>query len=125
MNPERGFRYENMILLNEDLINPFSVEKQNENVLLELYKKEIVGECYQIVQQYIYLTDYINKHLDDKDIELINYIFSQVKSAGVKLLVRFVYKYGNNIPKPEVEKVKQHMRQLKPILVMHSVWLDW
>ena len=68
MNPERGFRYENMILLNEDLINPFSVEKQNENVLLELYKKEIVGERYQIVQQYIYLTDYINKHLDDKDI---------------------------------------------------------
>lgn len=53
MNPERGFRYENMILLNEDLINPFSGEKQNENVLLKLYKKQIDGECYQIVQQYI------------------------------------------------------------------------
>ncbi|HGJ5876410.1 MAG TPA: DUF4874 domain-containing protein [Arsenophonus sp.] len=108
-----------MILLNENLINPFSIEKQNGNILLELYKKEIAGGCYQIVPQYIYLTDYINKHLDDKAIELINYIFSQAKSEGVKLLVKFVYKYGNNIPDPEIEKVKQHMWQLKPILVIH------
>lgn len=72
-----------MILLNEDLINPFSGDKQNGNVLLKLYKKEIIGERYQIVQQYIYLTEYINKDLDDKAIELINYIFSQAKLPGL------------------------------------------
>lgn len=128
MNPERGFRYENMVLLNEDLINPFSREKQNGNILLELYKKEIAGERYQIVQQYIYLTEYINSDLDNKAIELINYIFSQAKLAGVKLLVRFVYKYANHIPEPEVERVKQHMRQLKPILancIIYAFQFGW
>ncbi|WGL96422.1 DUF4874 domain-containing protein [Arsenophonus nasoniae] len=128
VNPERGFRYENMILLNEDLINPFSGDKQNGNVLLKLYKKEIIGERYQIVQQYIYLTEYINKDLDDKAIELINYIFSQAKIAGVKLLVRFVYKYANHIPEPGVEKIKQHMRQLKPVLangVIYAFQFGW
>ncbi|MDR5609333.1 MULTISPECIES: DUF4874 domain-containing protein [unclassified Arsenophonus] len=128
MNPERGFRYENMILLNEDLINPFSGEKQNGNVLFELYKKVIADECYQIVQQYIYLTEYINKDLDDKAIELINYVFCQAKLAGVKLLVRFVYKYANHILEPEVEKVKQHMQQLKPLLangVIYAFQFGW
>lgn len=76
----------------------------------------------------IYLTEYINKDLDDKAIELINYVFCQAKLAGVKLLVRFVYKYANHILEPEVEKVKQHMQQLKPLLangVIYAFQFGW
>nr|WP_255420641.1 DUF4874 domain-containing protein [Arsenophonus endosymbiont of Aleurodicus floccissimus] len=79
-----------------------------------------------MVQQYI--SEYINKDLDDKAIELINYIFCQAKLAGVKLLVRFVYKYTNHILEPEVEKVKQHMQQLKPLLangVIYAFQFGW
>ncbi|PAV02662.1 hypothetical protein CBG25_09525 [Arsenophonus sp. ENCA] len=68
----------------------------------------------------------------DQGFTLLHFVwelaFCQAKLAGVKLLVRFVYKYANHILEPKVEKVKQHMQQLKPLLangVMYAFQFGW
>lgn len=132
-NPERGFRYENMLLLREGLINPFTGDKQDGDILKQKYQEAIENERFEIVQQYVYLSDYVEKNLDGKAFQLLTHIFEQAKSAGTKLLLRFVYKYNANVDQagykePNIAQLKTHMHQLRGILnngVIYALQFGW
>lgn len=132
-NPERGFRYENMVILRDDLMNPFTGERQDGDILKQKYQMIIENERFEIVQQYIYLSEYVEKHVDDKAFQLLNHIYDQAKSAGVKLLLRFTYKYNSDSSQigskePTVELMKAHMHHLRPWLnngVIYAFQFGW
>lgn len=132
-NPERGFRYENMILLRDDLMNPFTGDKQDGDILKQRYQYAIENERFEIVQQYIYLSEYVEKNLDEKAFQLLTHIFDQAKSAGTKLLLRFTYKYSPNsdqagYKEPTVAQLKSHMHQLRKFLnngVIYAFQFGW
>lgn len=118
-NPERGWRYENMVSLRSNLANPFDKENTSQagDVLSNAYQQRYNGEKYQIVQQYVYLDQYTYKPLDAVALSALQQVFDQAKKANVKLLLRFVYKYDNGIPEPAVSQVTQHMQQLRDIIL--------
>lgn len=115
MNPNRGFRLE--LTMNPSNGNALNSNKTAETALLEQldYYKD---ETPQLSQNYIYLTDYSKKDLDQKALDNIQKYFDVLKKNKIQSLLRFCYEYDdtNNVIGPTTDQMLRHMKQLKPLI---------
>lgn len=128
-NPDRGYHLESRYFAH-NLVNPF-----NKN---EVFPKGFVDDLEvtysstdgssKIVQQYIYLTGYSRKEIDQQGLDNIQEIFDGLREKGYKAILRFAYNWwGENQYNPnwkdeeEAEEwIYKHIEQLKPILEKNS-----
>jgi len=124
-NPDRGYHLEAAFMAH-DLTNPLSVGEVLGDDFLDRREKEFksVDGSTKVIQQYIYLTGYARKDLDQKAFDNIQKIFDGLKKKGYKAILRFAYnwwgdnEYNTNWRNEEEaeEWVYKHIEQLKPIL---------
>ena len=114
-NPNRGFRLE--LTLNPSNGQIISGGKDAISYLKEQlsYYSE---EPPQLAQNYIYLTDYSGKDLDQKAFDNLQKYFDALKECKVQSMVRIAYEYdeSNNTVGPTTDQMLRHMKQLKPFL---------
>lgn len=148
-NPERGFRTETLIA--EPLGRTEGVW-----VGIPAHMSGRVGPGYNpgnwvhdirrfdadglaLVQAYCYLTSYHDQPLPEDKLNLLQEAFDTMRATGAKCVLRFAYirDYPPDPPAPGLDRVLQHMDQLKPILwknadVIHvleagflAAWGEW
>jgi hypothetical protein len=102
LNPERGFHDE------IDLINQTDFSY-------------IRSKGYTLARSYVRLDDYRQQPLPASFLEKLRQGFQRARNSGIKVVLRFSYNFPDNIP-PEgapdaqIDRVLQHISQLKPIL---------
>lgn len=124
-NPDRGYHLE-CTYCADDLLHP-----QND---WETYPKGFIDDrersfdsedgSTSLVQQYIYLSRYAQRAIDDQGLQNIQTIFDGLREHGYKAILRIAYNWwGENQYNPnwanEVERepwIYTHLEQLKPIL---------
>lgn len=114
-NPNRGFRLElTMNPSNGNALNSTVTAEASLVQQLDYYKED----SPQLAQNYIYLTDYSYKDLDQKALDNIQKYFDALKRNKIQSLLRFCYEYNetNNVVGPTTEQMLRHMKQLKPIV---------
>ena len=89
----------------------------------DLYKKKIEqfdakDDNLTLVQQYIYLTKWVSKDLDDEALNNIRKVFELMKAQGYKAILRFAYNHaGLNTSGGESKQwILRHIEQLTPLL---------
>jgi hypothetical protein len=127
VNPERGFyvQYESLngsiLLTKESLVN--LRESKGMTLILMMY----------------YLPEFIDSPISDKALANIQTNFDTMRSAGVKCVLRFAYRWSESTRPwdPTVEMTQQHIAQLAPVLRRNSdviavmqagfvgVWGEW
>lgn len=118
-NPDRGFHLE-CNLLADEMKSPYNdYEVYGE----DLYKKKIEqfdakDDNLTLVQQYIYLTKWVSKDLDDEALNNIRKVFELMKAQGYKAILRFAYNHaGLNTSGGESKQwILRHIEQLTPLL---------
>lgn len=118
-NPDRGFHLE-CNLFADQMKSPFdNYEVYNPN----LYTKKVEQFDAQkdnltLVQQYIYLTKWVSKDLDEEALINIRKIFELLKTQNYKAILRFAYNYtGLGTSGGESEQwILRHIEQLTPLL---------
>ena len=94
-NPDRGFHVESDLLC-DNLKSPYNDYEVYEDNLYEK-KLELVdakNDGITLVQQYIYLTKWVDKDLDDEALGNVRKIFELLKKQGYKAILRFAYNHG-------------------------------
>ena len=94
-NQDRGFRGEVYITLGSLSAYPESNETAYQCLdnQLSLYEEDMIN----IVQCYIYLTEYRDKDLDNKALTQLKEYFEYLKSKNIKILMRFAYMYTSSV----------------------------
>lgn len=124
-NPDRGYHLE-CTYNADDLLNPFSE--------WEIYPKGFINDreytfesedgSTTLVQQYIYLTKYAKREIDEQGLQNIQKIFDGLREHGYKAILRFAYnwwgenEYNANWANEEEQEpwVYKHIEQLTPLL---------
>lgn len=117
-NPDRGFHLE-CNLFADKMISPWnSNEKYSEDLFLDKISQYGVNDGLTLVQQYIYLTKWIDSDLDEEALSNVRKIFELVKQNGLKMILRFAYNWeGFNTDAGESKKwILRHIEQLAPLL---------
>lgn len=92
-NPDRGFHLE-CNLFADKMISPWnSNEKYSEDLFLDKISQYGVNDGLTLVQQYIYLTKWIDSDLDEEALSNVRKIFELVKQNGLKMILRFAYNW--------------------------------
>lgn len=118
-NPDRGFHLE-CNLLADQMKSPYNdYEVFND----DLYSKKIEQFAAQkdnltLVQQYIYLTNWVDKDLDAEALQNIRKIMELMKSQGFKAILRFAYNHAGLGSSGGESKqwILRHIEQLTPLL---------
>ncbi len=109
-NPERGF-YEGAELGENDL-SWYPAETGNH--LLHLYAR---------------LDDFRRRDLTPKDLAVLEDFFTLARQAGVKVILRFSYNFGETYPLPapdaSLEQALRHIEQLAPVLEANKDVIAW
>lgn len=96
LNPERGFHSE------VDLINGTGFDS-------------VRNRGYTLVRSYVRLDDYRNSAIPSNFIDRLGNGLERARSAGIKVVLRFSYNFGNG-PDAPLDRVLQHIDQLEPVL---------
>lgn len=124
-NPDRGYHLEARYFAHS-LENPFTAGQVFPSGFIddkeESYKA--TDGSTKIIQQYIYLTGYARKEIDQQGLDNIQKIFDGLKEKGYKVILRFAYnwwgenQYNNNWKNEEEaeEWIYKHIEQLAPVL---------
>ncbi len=123
-NTNRGFRSEAYITLGSGISWPgvdlggHGITDNNDPVgMLDKNRTFDIGKV-NIVQTYVYLSDYIDKPLDDIAFQQLTDYFNDVNDLGVKILLRFAYEYSMDATEgPTVEQIQAHCLQIEE-------WID-
>lgn len=118
-NPDRGFHVESDLLC-DNLKSPYNDYEVYEDNLYEK-KLELVdakNDGITLVQQYIYLTKWVNKDLDDEALGNVRKIFELLKKQGYKAILRFAYNHGglNTSAGESKQWILRHINQLTPLI---------
>lgn len=116
-NPDRGFHIE-CNLFADKMYSPWdNNEKYSEELYLNKLSKYGANDGITLVQQYIYLTKWVNTELDEEALNNVRSVFDLVKRNGLKMILRFAYNWeGLNTSAGESEKwILRHIEQLTPI----------
>lgn len=100
LNPDRGFHSEVNLLTGAG----FSSARSGGNSL---------------VRAYVRLDDYRNQSLPSSFLRELGGSLSQAREAGVKIILRFSYNFGN-APDAPLARVLEHINQLKPVLAEYE-----
>ena len=118
-NPDRGFHLE-CNLLADQMKSPYNDYEVYGN---DLYTKKVEqfdakDDNLTLVQQYIYLTNWVSKDLDAEALSNIRKIFELMKAQGYKAILRFAYNHaGLNTSGGESKQwILRHIEQLTPLL---------
>lgn len=118
-NPDRGFHLE-CNLLADEMKSPYN---EYEVYGEDLYTKKVEqfdakDDNLTLVQQYIYLTKWVSKDLDDEALDNIRKVFELMKAQGYKAILRFAYNHaGLNTSGGESKQwILRHIEQLTPLL---------
>lgn len=118
-NPDRGFHLE-CNLLADQMKSPYNDYEVYGN---DLYTKKVEqfdakDDNLTLVQQYIYLTNWVSKDLDTEALSNIRKIFELMKAQGYKAILRFAYNHaGLNTSGGESKQwILRHIEQLTPLL---------
>lgn len=110
-NIDRGFRMEMYYTLGSGCSWPgnsddgFAVMEE----ILARFKEENPHE----IQTYIYLTEYINRDLDEKAFEQLEKFFLNLREKNLYSILRFSYETGGENEAPSQEQMLRHIEQLK------------
>ena len=143
-NPERGFRFEQIVQV-PDLNNPWKLsEHYNLNTILQDWEKQMdaTDGHVRLAQWYIYLSEFKDTPLSQEALDAIQKCFDAFRTNGYKMLLRFTYQapeaqapYTNVIP--NATRIMEHLDQLKPMIaanvdVIHvyqmgliGAWGEW
>lgn len=112
-NIDRGFRLETYYTLGSGRAWPTEDGSDGYQMLneeLDTYKADKAVE----IQVYIYLTEYIDKPLDDLALNQMKTYFEYIRSREMSMLLRFAYDHTqgeNHSPKQEI--ILEHLNQIK------------
>lgn len=118
-NPDRGFHLESNLLADQmkSPYNDYEIFEDN------MYgkKAEQFGakdDKLTLVQQYIYLTKWVSKDLDNEALGNIRKVFELMKVKGYKAILRFAYNHaGLGTSGGESKQwILRHIEQLTPLL---------
>ncbi len=119
-NVDRGFRLETYYTLGSGRAWPTDVGSDGYKMLdeeIEFYKDDKPVE----IQVYIYLTEYIDKPLDDIALNQMKDYFEYICSKGMSMLLRFAYDHTqgeDNSPKQEI--ILEHLNQIKQFNIRNA-----
>lgn len=124
-NPDRGYHLECRYFAH-NLVNPFNAAEDYPNGFLDDRESQYnsADGSTKVVQQYIYLTGYARRDIDQQGLDNIQKIFDGLKAKGYKAILRFAYnwwgenQYNANWQNEEEAEswVYRHIEQLKPVL---------
>ena len=124
-NPDRGYHLECRYFAH-NLVNPFNSSEEYPKGFVD--DREITYSSKdgstKIVQQYIYLTRYARKDIDEQGLENVQKVFDELKDKGYKAILRFAYnwwgenQYNSNWKDEEEaeEWIYRHIERLAPVL---------
>ena len=70
-----------------------------------------------LVQTYVYLNEFSDQPISEEKLRLLQNSFDNVRKHGLKVLLRFAYeKDTNRTGGPTVQRILEHIDQLKPLL---------
>ncbi|KVV15141.1 DUF4874 domain-containing protein [Flavobacterium sp. TAB 87] len=143
-NPERGFRFEQIVQA-PDLNDPWGLAiKYDVNTVLTDIENQMdaTDGHVRLSQWYIYLSQYKDGPLPQVALDAVQKCFDAFKNKGYKMVLRFVYQapeaeapYTNIIP--STSRILGHLDQLKPLVqanigVIHTLqmgligaWGEW
>ena len=110
-NQDRGFRGEVYYTLGTEKAYPGNNQNYIDcvNEQLELYSEDNIN----ILQCYIYLTEYKNRDLDETAINQLKSYFEFLKSKNIRILLRFAYEYTSNENNAAKDKqILSHLDQI-------------
>ncbi|MBK5210529.1 MAG: DUF4874 domain-containing protein [Flavobacteriaceae bacterium] len=106
-NPERGFMHLWKVNSEGTPLNLVTLQNlKNENVT--------------IINRLYYLEAFKNSDLSTAQLELIKTDFGNLRSAGIKCVLRFAYNENQNDTDAPLNIIIRHLDQLKPILVANA-----
>lgn len=110
-NQDRGFRGEIYYTLGTEKAYPGDnqnyIDRVNEQ--LELYGEDKIN----LLQCYIYLTEYRERDLDEQAINQLKSYFEYLKSKNVRILLRFAYEYTSSINNDAKDRqIISHLNQI-------------
>lgn len=119
-NPDRGFHVEATFLVGKDgnLYNPYShTETSPEDIIPARFGRYARPESDHLVlvQQYIYLTEWIDRELDENAIAGVRRILQALHDSGKQAILRFAYSWNDadSLAKyVTIPVVRRHIEQL-------------
>ncbi len=114
-NPNRGFRLETAMN-----VNTGENGKRGDAIKwLDYCFEKYAADRPLVTQQYFYLTDYIDRDLDNHAFEVMQNFFDHCRKKGIRILLRFAYirddsKWAEQ--DCETEQIKRHIIQLEEFL---------
>ncbi|MCR2004824.1 DUF4874 domain-containing protein [Bacteroides acidifaciens] len=124
-NPDRGYHLECRYFA-DNLVNPFAEREVYPIGFVDDREKEFSSQdgSTKLVQQYIYLSKYAMRDIDEQGLQNIQKIFDGLREHGYKAVLRFAYnwwgenQYNANWREEEEQEpyVYRHIEQLAPVL---------
>lgn len=127
-NPERGFTAVYDPPWPQDLKTPWgfcNLEKENirkytyapwtEPLKLESLKSQR-GQGISVAMVRYHIADFRDKPLSPEFLSRLDRDFATVRKAGLKSAIRFVYNWPMGGPDAQIDRVLNHLDQLKPVL---------
>ncbi len=105
LSPERGF----WISEHEDFL-------RSDNWTYEWMARQRNENGYSVAFALIRLDDWRDAPLPEWELNWIEGALGNARRAGIKLILRFSYNYGDGQPDAPLWRVLQHIRQLGPVL---------
>lgn len=119
-NPDRGFHVEATFLVGKDgnLYNPYNRnETEPEDIIPARFSRYACPERDHLVlvQQYIYLTDWIDRDLDDVALAGVRRVLQALRDSGKQAILRFAYSWNDAESLSQyitIPLVRKHIEQL-------------
>ena len=109
-NPERGFRFEQKVGLEDG-------EKQGKSNLSAWKFRECAEDGVTVAQAYCYLNRYCDAPIPQAKLDALQADFDRARKEGVKFLLRFAYETDMSRTRgPTAERILSHIRELTPIV---------
>ncbi|MDR0883071.1 MAG: DUF4874 domain-containing protein [Oscillospiraceae bacterium] len=122
-NPNRGFRME----VNMDVSTGLALWRENTPALETLHREYnlYASDKPMLSQVYFYLTDYLDRDLDETAFANMNRYFDELETLGIHAVLRFAYIWDDSSyeislsQEPTQARILRHLEQLKPFLAEH------
>ncbi|MDR1734610.1 MAG: DUF4874 domain-containing protein [Oscillospiraceae bacterium] len=112
-NPDRGFRMETYFTLGREPMVAYPSETEDPWEKLDHFIEKYQPESPQVIQLYIYLSNYREKPLDDLAFAQLKQILEYLDSRSIRALLRFAYQTEREeLPDAAWSVVKGHLDQI-------------
>jgi hypothetical protein len=78
--------------------------------------QQFANSGYRLVYSSIVLRDFVDRDIDIDTLDTIDNRFSDMRTAGLKAVLRVNYSETHSGSYPNLDRIKRHMQQLSPVL---------